>query len=145
MLTLSSLIFLMAQIAGIQIENPHSLLVLSSLTGLAYGFLYGCYPALVAETFGVHGLSQNWGFMTLASVISGYVFNLIYGAVYDRHSIILKDGGRDCREGLYCYQGAYFVTLAAAAVALVVSLWSVRYDYVGRRRRAAEKDVGREA
>ena len=135
----------MAQITGIQIENPHTLFILSSLTGLAYGFLYGCYPALVAETFGVQGLSQNWGFMTLAPVLSGYAFNLIYGAVYDRHSIILKDGGRDCRDGLYCYQGAYLVTLVAALAALMVSLWSVRYDYVWKRKSAAEKDVGREA
>jgi len=46
---------------------------------VAYGFLFGVYPSLVAETFGVHGLSQNWGCMTLAPVISGNIFNLLYG------------------------------------------------------------------
>lgn len=57
-LFISSILFLFAQVCGTQIENPHALGFLSGLTGLAYGFLFGVYPALVAETFGVHGLSQ---------------------------------------------------------------------------------------
>ncbi|KAL9632399.1 MAG: hypothetical protein Q9164_005339, partial [Protoblastenia rupestris] len=94
-LVISASIFLVAQIAATQISNPHSLSLVSALTGLAYGFLFGCFPALVAETFGVHGLSQNWGCMTLAPVVSGNIFNLLYGRIYDRHSVILGDGTRD--------------------------------------------------
>ena len=48
-LFISSTIFLFAQICGTQIENPHSLSFLSGLTGLAYGFLFGVYPSLVAD------------------------------------------------------------------------------------------------
>ncbi|KAL9131609.1 MAG: hypothetical protein Q9217_000497 [Psora testacea] len=144
-LVISSFIFLFAQIAATQIENPHTLGYVSGLTGLAYGFLFGCYPALVAETFGVHGLSQNWGCMTLAPVISGNIFNLLYGHIYDRHSVILKDGTRDCREGLYCYRNAYFVTLGASLAGLGLALWSVRWDWVGRRVRGRVKDVEWEA
>lgn len=76
-LFISSTIFLVAQVCGARIENPHLLGFLSGLTGLAYGFLFGVYPALVAETFGVNGLSQNWGTMTLAPVVFGNIFNLI--------------------------------------------------------------------
>lgn len=46
---------------------------------VAYGFLFGVYPSLVAETFGVNGLSQNWGCMIFAPVIAGNIFNLLYG------------------------------------------------------------------
>lgn len=67
-LVLSSALFLLAQISGYTISTPAFLGLLSGLTGLAYGFLFGVYPALVAETFGVHGLSQNWGVMTLSPV-----------------------------------------------------------------------------
>ncbi|KAL9103766.1 MAG: hypothetical protein Q9163_001225 [Psora crenata] len=144
-LVFSSLIFLLAQLCATQIENPHSLGYVSGLTGLAYGFLFGCYPALVADTFGVHGLSQNWGCMTLAPVISGNIFNILYGHIYDRHSVISKDGTRDCRDGLYCYQAAYYVTLGASVVGLAIALWSVRWDWVGRRRGGMEKDAEREA
>jgi len=48
---------------------------------VAYGFLFGVYPSLVAEAFGVHGLSQNWGCMIFAPVIAGNIFNLLYGTL----------------------------------------------------------------
>lgn len=144
-LVISAILFILAQIGGTTISTPHLLGFVSGLTGLAYGFLFGCFPALVAETFGVHGLSQNWGFMTLSPIPSGHFFNLFYGIVYDSHSLIKEDGSRDCREGVDCYRSAYFVTLAAAAVGLLCSLASVRYDWVGRRGRGREKNSGREA
>lgn len=46
---------------------------------MAYGFLFGVYPTLVAECFGVHGLSQNWGCMTVAPIAFSNLFNLLYG------------------------------------------------------------------
>ena len=124
-LTLASLIFLAAQIAALSIENPHYLGLVSGLTGLAYGFLFGCFPSLVAEAFGVHGLSQNWGCMTLSPVISGNIFNLFYGIVYDKHSIVKDGGERECTEGLDCYRTAYLVTVVACLLGLMVSLWSI--------------------
>lgn len=48
-------------------------------TLVGYGFLFGVYPSLVVQVFGINGLSTNWGFMTLAPVISGYIFNIFYG------------------------------------------------------------------
>jgi MFS family permease len=124
-LTFASLIFLAAQLFALSVENPHYLGLVSGLTGLAYGFLFGCFPSLVAEAFGVHGLSTNWGCMTLSPVISGNIFNLFYGIVYDKHSIIKPGGERECTEGLACYRSAYVVTVVACLLGLVVSLVSI--------------------
>ncbi|KAG4026202.1 hypothetical protein MFRU_043g00080 [Monilinia fructicola] len=140
-LTLASAIFFIAQIAALNTENPHLLFLVSSFTGLGYGFLFGCFPSLVADAFGVHGLSTNWGFMTLSPVLSGYVFNLFYGVVYDRHSIV-KDGGvRECTEGLQCYRSAYLVTVTASVLGLLVSLWCIRYTYLERLEEARKTEA----
>ena len=151
------------------IENPHLLSFVSGLTGcktfpfpvhqlpisstpaltsfaVAYGFLFGVYPALVAQNFGINGLSQNWGCMTLAPVIFGQLFNLIYGSVYDHHSNILPDGRRDCPDGVKCYRSAYWVTLGASLVGLGISLWSIRHEHVVKARsRKSAREAGREA
>lgn len=67
-------VFTAGQFCGSQIENPNYLWVVSSLTGLvsvkivprfphpayisqAYGALFGVFPALVADAFGVGGFS----------------------------------------------------------------------------------------
>ena len=144
-LFISSTIFLFAQVCGTQIDNPHLLGFLSGLTGLAYGFLFGVYPALVAETFGVNGFSQNWGSMTLAPIVFGNIFNLVYGHIYDRHSIILPGGQRDCKDGLYCYRNAYFVTLGASLVGVGISLWSIHHDWIANLKKRKERERAREA
>ena len=113
---------------------------------MAYGFLFGVYPSLVAETFGVHGLSQNWGAMCMAPVISGNIFNLIYGRIYDHHSDVNPDGDRTCPDGLGCYSGAYWVTFGASLVGILLSLWCIRHDSVIKaKRRKAEREDDRVA
>lgn len=102
---------------------------MSGLTGLAYGALFGVYPALVVDAFGVHGFSLNWGYMTLSPVICGNLFNLFYGAIFDHHSVILPDGDRECTQGLGCYSAAYWITLTASALGVLLSLWCVRQDH----------------
>jgi MFS family permease len=128
-ITIAALMFLTAQIFALNIENPVYLGSVSAFTGLAYGFLFGCFPSLVAEAFGVHGLSTNWGFMTLSPVLSGNIFNLFYGKVFDNHSIIKDDGERECLEGLACYRSAYMVTVVSCLLGLIVSLWSIWYTH----------------
>lgn len=115
---------------------------MSGLTGLAYGFLFGVFPSLVAEAFGVHGLSQNWGCMTLAPVVSGNVFNIFYGLVYDSHSEILPGGERQCDEGLVCYRSAYIVTIGACVLGLVVSLWSIQHAHGKKLKEKNTHDIG---
>ncbi|OOQ90157.1 MFS transporter [Penicillium brasilianum] len=124
-LLISAVVFTLTQLAGSSISNPNTLVVVSAFTGVAYGFLFGVFPSLTAHTFGIGGLSQNWGVMTLAPVFSGNVFNLIYGTVYDRHSIIGHEGDRECPDGLACYRSAYYLTFFSGLAGICVCLWSI--------------------
>jgi len=127
-LFVSASTFCAAQLCALLISDPYLLVLVSGLTGLAYGLLFGVYPSLVAYTFGVNVLSTNWGTMTLAPVITGNIFNILYGMFYDHHSIIDKGGQRECLEGLECYRSAYWVTLFAAVIAGLVCLWTIWHE-----------------
>ncbi|OAA68515.1 major facilitator superfamily transporter [Niveomyces insectorum RCEF 264] len=140
-LVVAAIVFVGAQVCAINIANPHFLGLVSSLSGLGYGFLFGVYPSIVAEAFGIHGLSQNWGFMTLSPVLSGNVFNLFYGLVYDHHSIVEPSGERSCDEGLACYRAAYIVTLAACGLGLAVPLFVIRHQYWQREKEAGKRSL----
>ncbi|KAI0490128.1 MFS general substrate transporter [Xylaria cf. heliscus] len=124
-LVIASVIFSLAQICALNVVNPHLLGFVSGFSGLGYGFLFGVFPSITAESFGIHGLSQNWGFMTIAPVISGNIFNLLYGFVLDAHSVVEADGKRRCEEGIECYRSAYDVTLSACGLGLGVTLWVI--------------------
>jgi hypothetical protein len=124
----SAAIFTLGQFCGARIENPNHLWAVSALTGLAYGALFGVFPALVVDAFGVGGFSVNWGFMTLAPVVSGNIFNIWYGAVYDAHSEV-SNGERSCSEGLACYRNAYWVTLVSSFLGILVCLWCIKHEH----------------
>ncbi len=59
---------------------------------------------------------------------------IMTGAIYDRHSIVLPGGERDCPEGLKCYSSAYWVTFGGSVLGVAISLWSVRHEYVKKAR-----------
>lgn len=139
-LVVSSLIFCAAQVSAITITDPRLLGLVSGLSGLGYGFLFGVFPSIVAESFGIHGLSQNWGFLTLSPVASGYVFNLFYGTAFDAHSVVGPGGERSCPDGLECYRAAYYVTLAACGLGLIVSLAVIRHQRAGGSSRGGGRD-----
>ncbi|KAI0848103.1 MFS general substrate transporter [Daldinia vernicosa] len=143
-LVVASGIFSLAQIFALNVTNPHLLGFVSGFSGLGYGFLFGVFPSIVAESFGIHGLSQNWGFMTLSPVISSNIFNLFYGSVFDAHSIIGKDGASSCADGLECYWAAYLVTLAACGLGFVVTLWVIWHQHKTRLAESAGKARARE-
>ncbi|KAL2206648.1 major facilitator superfamily transporter [Sarocladium strictum] len=139
-LVIACFVFFIAQVCALTITNPHLLGFVSGLSGVGYGFLFGVFPSIVAETFGIRGLSQNWGFMTLSPVVSGNVFNLFYGATYDSHSIKKPDGERVCMVGLDCYRAAYIMTLAACASGVLVTLWTIRHQHATRVREQMKAD-----
>ncbi|KAI0014286.1 MFS general substrate transporter [Xylariaceae sp. FL0662B] len=128
-LVVASGIFSLAQVFALNVVNPHLLGFVSGFSGLGYGFLFGVFPSIVAESFGIHGLSQNWGFMTLSPVLSSNVFNLFYGAVFDAHSVVGPDGASACADGIECYRAAYAATLAACGLGLVLTLWVIWHQW----------------
>jgi len=141
-LVAASSLFVIAQILALSIRDPHYLWLVSSISGLAYGTLFGVCPSLVVDAFGVAGFALNWGVMMLGPVTWGNILNIVYGRIFDAHSKILENGERLCSEGITCYRDAYLATFAISLLAVVVSLWSVRHD--NKARKAREEEESRE-
>lgn len=103
------------------IDSVHRLLYASTLTGLMYGGFHGIAPCLTFEWFGLRHAARNWSLVALAPVISGNVFNLLFGKVFDSH--VPKTGpSHQCLEGEECYRTAFLVTSAATAGSVVIAL-----------------------
>ncbi|KAJ6188276.1 hypothetical protein N7519_003184 [Penicillium mononematosum] len=118
-LFLSAVVFTLTQLAGTTISNPNSLIVVSGFTGIAYGFLFGVFPSLNRSHFRYRGPVPELG------VFSGNVFNLLYGSIYDGHSVVGHDGDRECPDGLGCYRSAYFMTFVSGLLGIAVCLWAI--------------------
>jgi len=102
------------------ITTVHRLLIVSSLTGLMYGTLFGISPSLAFEWFGMKHFSQNWGIISLSPVVAGNVFNLLFGRVFDAH-VPADAPSHQCPYGEECYRSVFVVTTVCCLIATVLS------------------------
>ncbi|CAO1638396.1 unnamed protein product [Sympodiomycopsis kandeliae] len=103
------------------INSVNSLLYGSTLTGFMYGGFHGIAPCLTFEWFGLKNAARNWSLVALAPVISGNVFNILFGKVYDSN---VDQGAtiHKCTRGQDCYRSAFYVTSFATALSVVAAL-----------------------
>ncbi|KAH9936843.1 MFS general substrate transporter [Epithele typhae] len=78
--------FIVSQAACLAIDNVADLWKASLLLGLSYGGLFGLFPTLVIEWFGLAHFSENWGFVSLSPMIGGNVFSIAFGRNLDAHA-----------------------------------------------------------
>nr|ODO00874.1 hypothetical protein L204_01597 [Cryptococcus depauperatus CBS 7855] len=86
-LSVVALLFIISQLFALQTTRVESLWMVSSLLGLSYGSLFNVMPMLVFDWFGMKHFSQNWGWIAVAPVLGSNGFNVLFGKVYDAHTV----------------------------------------------------------
>ena len=99
-----SIIFILSQIFMFNVEDVSNLWLASVTLGFGYGGMFGLFPIIVIEGFGLGELlnccvwshthpslqkahfSQNWGFLCLSPVLAGNLFSLVFGRNLDAHA-----------------------------------------------------------
>ena len=56
------------------------------LLGVAYGSVFGLFPTVVIEWFGLEHFSENYGLVSLSPMVGGNLFSLAFGHNLDAHS-----------------------------------------------------------
>lgn len=154
-LCIVSSLFIISQALAIGISSVSTLWIATATLGVAYGGLFGALPAIVIDWFGLAHLSENWGYVTLAPLIGGNIFSIMFGRNLDAHTPREEEentshnvsryfGGEisseqhRCLMGRECYVSSLRVTLVACMVALALSTWAATRDE--RRREAVRKE-----
>lgn len=161
-----SIIFAISQVSAQYVDSVEHLWRVSCLVGFAYGNLFALLPIVTLEIFGLAHFSSNWGIVSLSPGVGGNLANLMFGRVYDAHTIrasglagsarafadkairlIARGGGafidpsdrsHDCIVGQQCYATAFKFTTTACIIALVLSLTAaIRRERQARKRKLA--------
>ncbi|KAI6096758.1 major facilitator superfamily domain-containing protein [Pisolithus sp. B1] len=160
-LCIVSSLFIISQAFAIGVSNVGTLWMATAFLGFAYGSLFGALPAITIDWFGLAHLSENLGYLSLAPLIGGNVFSIIFGRNIDAHTpredmntsrgvtratntadgAVLRDvlSERRCFAGRECYVSSLKVTLMACMIALILSTWAARRD---KHRQKARKGSG---
>ncbi|KAK9470915.1 major facilitator superfamily domain-containing protein [Dipodascopsis tothii] len=146
----SALIFMFGQIGALTINTPRMMWYISVMNGLGYGTLFGTYASVFSEIFGLKHFTENYGYLTVATVFGSDVFAYSFGAIYDHNSFYMDptDGEmmnmrvQVCTKGLYCYRTAYTMTLPAAFIAVILAATVI---YIEHRKIVSDREAAQEA
>lgn len=156
-LCIVSSLFIISQAFAIGISSVGTLWMATAILGFAYGSLFGGLPAIAIDWFGLGHLSENLGYLSLAPLVGGNVFSIIFGRNLDAHTprentnttigvtramstagrAIHRDvlAERRCFTGRDCYVSSLKVTLVACMVALALSTLAARRDKYRQKTR----------
>ncbi|KAI0655262.1 MFS general substrate transporter [Cubamyces menziesii] len=84
-IVLVAFMFVVSQLMCFSIDRIGDLWKASALLGVAYGGLFGLFPTLVIEWFGLPHFSENWGFVSLSPMLGGNIFSIAFGRNVDAH------------------------------------------------------------
>ncbi|KAJ6615493.1 MFS general substrate transporter [Mycena sp. CBHHK59/15] len=125
LILVSSLFFCSQLLAG-SITEVGDLWKASALVGLSYGTIFGLFPTVCIEFFGLSHLSENWGYLSLSPMVGGNLFSIAFGWNLDRHETPQDHTARavaahQCLEGRLCYVATLGLTVAACLGAILLS------------------------
>lgn len=118
------------------VTSANHLWIISCFVGVSYGLAFGVFPTVVCDTFGVTHLSKNWGLVGTSPVFSIYVFNLVFGKVYDKNSLSAHADFHDrdssvhadatfCYKGTGCYSETFKMTTLVSLFCILLVLWMI--------------------
>ncbi|KAF7354639.1 NmrA domain-containing protein [Mycena sanguinolenta] len=128
-LMLVSTLFFCSQLLAAQISDLADLWKASVLVGFSYGTIFGLFPTVCIEFFGLSHFSENWGFLSLAPLAGGNLFSIAFGRNLDAHepgettavAAAAPASPRQCLEGRSCYVATLGLTSAACFLAILLS------------------------
>ncbi|KAJ7125293.1 major facilitator superfamily domain-containing protein [Mycena epipterygia] len=123
-LILVSTLFLSSQLLAAQIDDVTNLWKASALVGLAYGTIFGLFPTVCIEFFGLLHFSENWGYLSLSPLAGGNLFSIAFGRNLDAHEpgeSTAANVAHQCLEGRSCYVATLGLTAIACFVAILLS------------------------
>jgi len=162
-ISLVAFLFIVSQVIAIATDDVKDLWKASLALGLAYGGLFGLFPTIVIEWFGIAHFSENWGFLLLPPMLGGNLFSIAFGRNLDAHStstptmhnstsnpispaVLRAEMASEpqCSHGRACYVASLYITTAACCFSLLLSIWAGWMDrrkLVGQAGALRRKDV----
>ncbi|OSD01957.1 MFS general substrate transporter [Trametes coccinea BRFM310] len=158
-IVLVAIMFVISQAMCYSVDSVGNLWKASALLGVSYGGLFGLFPTLVIEWFGLPHFSENWGFVSLSPMLGGNIFSIAFGRNVDAHDtgddaspaatsafsgIRTRAGlpsSHHCLQGRECYVDSIKMTIVACCIALVLGIYAGWRDLKRQRRRASRAEA----
>ena len=162
------MLFFVSQLVAMSIVDVKELWKASLLVGFSYGAMFGLFPTITIDWFGMRTsgtinlililsffdptahFSENWGLVALSPMVGGNLFSMAFGRNLDKHSSGESDLPpttspdttihAQCMDGVECYIWSLKLTTWACVLAFGLAVWAGYKDW--KQSKEGEKDQG---
>jgi len=148
-ISLVAMFFFISQLVAMSVVDVKNLWKASLLVGFSYGSLFGLFPTIIIDWFGMPHFSENWGLVALSPMIGGNIFSMAFGKNLDGHSsdesTLPPTTSPDttihaqCMDGLECYIWSLKLTTWACVLAFGLAVLA---GYKDQKKAKEDKDGG---
>jgi len=158
-ISLVAMLFFISQLVAMSIVDVRELWKASLLVGFSYGALFGLFPTITIDWFGMCAswitnlstnpnfsnptahFSENWGLVAVSPIIGGNLFSMAFGRNLDRHTSHSGETGLPptispdtpiharCMDGAECYIWSLKLTTWACVLAFGLAVWAGYRDW----------------
>ncbi|ORX45484.1 hypothetical protein DM01DRAFT_264856 [Hesseltinella vesiculosa] len=120
----------LAQLYLVTCVTTASLLVPCTVAmALVYGLSFGIAPAATAE-FGTSVFARNWGILLFAPALGSQLFNVLFGALYDKEAE--RQGVHVC-QGPECFRETYWIGIVTVVICFFLMTWTIFKSGIHKR------------
>ncbi|KAI9321367.1 major facilitator superfamily domain-containing protein [Dichotomocladium elegans] len=105
----------------IGVTSIETLLPSTFAVAVTYGAAFGVAPAATTE-FGTEFFARNWGWLLFAPALGSQIFNVLFGALYDREA--KRQGNYQC-QGPSCFRSTFLIGAGCILVVFVIQGWAI--------------------
>lgn len=115
---------------------PAYLLLPVVMAGVSEGVMFGIFPVIIRESFGLHHYGKNYGLISVANCI-GYplLYSPIGSYVYHQAATVSPTDGLERCTGSQCFRPVFLLVIGLCCLALVCCLQLARIQLQRRRHR----------
>lgn len=124
-IAISACVMLLGQYLVTKINSLDALTLPSFVVGLAFGFCFGTFPAIIADCFGTDGFTTLWGLMTTSGLLVVMQMTKLLAYTLKKNS----DDDGVCIHGAACYSETFVVTQYMCLAVILFTLFTIWYNH----------------
>jgi len=140
-ISLVATLFFFSQLVAMSIVDVRELWKASLMVGFSYGAMFGLFPTITIDWFGISHFSENWGLVALSPLIGGNLFSMAFGKNLDQHASHPNETEpppttspdttihAQCMDGRECYIWSLKLTTWACVLAFGLAVWAGYRDW----------------
>lgn len=106
-----------------RLTDINSLWISTVIIGLFYGTVFGAFPGIISDSFGVRSLSSNWGLVALAPIPFTSLLSVRIGKLYDA-----KANSAGMCVGPACFASAFDLHIILSIVVFFLVVVAIRIE-----------------